>query len=180
MMDPMGAQCMTAPPAARRRSPRESSTWRRTAPPRTAARGAGRVISDRHFRKTATECYRKTGIKWLSCTEKVTIGYNPTAGPLRRACLSPLPSLSRACLSPLSRRVPLDSSGALRAECATRGEAGRGEAVNRSGSTAGGCAAPRRREHERADRAERHELPRPREPPFCMVKQGLVTFCNSK
>jgi arylsulfatase A-like enzyme len=28
------------------------------------------VISDCHFRKTATEYGRKTGIKWLSCTEK--------------------------------------------------------------------------------------------------------------
>jgi hypothetical protein len=27
------------------------------------------VISDRHFRKTATEYDRKPGIKWLSCTE---------------------------------------------------------------------------------------------------------------
>ena len=32
--------------------------------------GAVRVISDCHFRKTATEYDRKTGIKWLSCTEK--------------------------------------------------------------------------------------------------------------
>jgi hypothetical protein len=31
---------------------------------------AVRVISDCHFRKTATEYNRKTGIKWLSCTEK--------------------------------------------------------------------------------------------------------------
>jgi hypothetical protein len=29
-----------------------------------------RVISDCHFRKTATEYDRKTGIKWLSYTEK--------------------------------------------------------------------------------------------------------------
>ena len=29
-----------------------------------------RVISDCHFRKPATEYDRKTGIKWLSCTEK--------------------------------------------------------------------------------------------------------------
>ena len=28
----------------------------------------GRVISDCHFRKTATEYDRKTDIKWLSCT----------------------------------------------------------------------------------------------------------------
>jgi hypothetical protein len=33
-------------------------------------RGATRVISDCHFRKTATEYDRKTGIKWLSFTEK--------------------------------------------------------------------------------------------------------------
>jgi hypothetical protein len=32
--------------------------------------GAQRVISDCHFRKTATEYDRKPGIKWLSCTEK--------------------------------------------------------------------------------------------------------------
>jgi hypothetical protein len=32
--------------------------------------GLPRVISDCHFRKTATEYDRKTGIKWLSCTEK--------------------------------------------------------------------------------------------------------------
>jgi hypothetical protein len=32
--------------------------------------GAPRVISDCHFRKTATEYDRKTVIKWLSCTEK--------------------------------------------------------------------------------------------------------------
>jgi hypothetical protein len=32
--------------------------------------GALRVISDCHFRKTATEYDRKPGIKWLSCTEK--------------------------------------------------------------------------------------------------------------
>jgi beta-glucosidase-like glycosyl hydrolase len=32
--------------------------------------GEDRVISDCHFRKTATEYDRKTGIKWLSCTEK--------------------------------------------------------------------------------------------------------------
>jgi hypothetical protein len=32
--------------------------------------GAPRVISDCHFRKTATECDRKTAIKRLSCTEK--------------------------------------------------------------------------------------------------------------
>jgi hypothetical protein len=36
-----------------------------------------RVISDCYCRKTATEYDQKTGIKWLSCTEKVTIGYNP-------------------------------------------------------------------------------------------------------
>jgi hypothetical protein len=29
-----------------------------------------RVISDCHFRKTATEYDRKTGMKWLCCTEK--------------------------------------------------------------------------------------------------------------
>jgi hypothetical protein len=29
-----------------------------------------RVISDCHFRKTATAFGRKPGIKWLSCTEK--------------------------------------------------------------------------------------------------------------
>jgi hypothetical protein len=32
--------------------------------------GADRVISDCHFRKTGTEYDRKSGIKWLSCTEK--------------------------------------------------------------------------------------------------------------
>ena len=32
--------------------------------------GEDRVISDRHFRKTATEYERKPGIKWLSCTAK--------------------------------------------------------------------------------------------------------------
>jgi hypothetical protein len=32
--------------------------------------GAIRVISDCHFRKKATEYDRKSGIKWLSCTEK--------------------------------------------------------------------------------------------------------------
>jgi hypothetical protein len=36
----------------------------------TRGGGGGRVISDCHFRKTATEYDRKTGIKWLSCTEK--------------------------------------------------------------------------------------------------------------
>jgi hypothetical protein len=35
-----------------------------------AAGARGRVISDCHFRKTATEYDRKPGIKWLSCTEK--------------------------------------------------------------------------------------------------------------
>ena len=39
------------------------------------------VISDCHFRKTATEYDRKTGIKWLSCTEKrqpdITLGGAP-------------------------------------------------------------------------------------------------------
>jgi hypothetical protein len=35
-----------------------------------ARRGEARVISDCHFRKKATEYDRKTGIKWLSCTEK--------------------------------------------------------------------------------------------------------------
>ena len=30
----------------------------------------GRVISDCHFRKTASEYDRKPGIKWLRCTEK--------------------------------------------------------------------------------------------------------------
>ena len=40
---------------------------------------ARRVISDCHFGKTATEYDRKLGIKWLSCTEKVIIGYNPTS-----------------------------------------------------------------------------------------------------
>jgi ABC-type multidrug transport system fused ATPase/permease subunit len=34
------------------------------------AYGVSRVRSDCHFRKTATEYDRKTGIKWLSCTEK--------------------------------------------------------------------------------------------------------------
>ena len=29
-----------------------------------------RVISDRHFRKTATEYDRKPGTKWSSCTAK--------------------------------------------------------------------------------------------------------------
>ena len=29
-----------------------------------------RAISDCHFRKTATACDRKPGIKWLSCTAK--------------------------------------------------------------------------------------------------------------
>ena len=33
-------------------------------------RGNTRVISDCHFRKTATEYDRKHGIKWLGCTEK--------------------------------------------------------------------------------------------------------------
>ena len=33
-------------------------------------RGDPRVISDCHFRKTATEYDRKPGIKWLSCTAK--------------------------------------------------------------------------------------------------------------
>jgi hypothetical protein len=32
--------------------------------------GGLRVISDCHFRKTATEYDSKPGIKWLSCTEK--------------------------------------------------------------------------------------------------------------
>ena len=32
--------------------------------------GDRRVISDCHFRKTATEYDRKPGIKWLSCTAK--------------------------------------------------------------------------------------------------------------
>jgi hypothetical protein len=32
--------------------------------------GECRVVSDCHFRETATEYDRKTGIKWLSCTEK--------------------------------------------------------------------------------------------------------------
>ncbi len=34
------------------------------------AYGVSRVRSDYHFRKTATEYDRKTGIEWLSCTEK--------------------------------------------------------------------------------------------------------------
>ena len=40
--------------------------------PRYLAVGGGghRVISDCHCRKTATEYDRKTGIKWLGCTEK--------------------------------------------------------------------------------------------------------------
>jgi hypothetical protein len=33
-------------------------------------RGEPRAISDCRFRKTATECDRKPGIKWLGCTEK--------------------------------------------------------------------------------------------------------------
>jgi hypothetical protein len=36
----------------------------------TVASGGARVISDCHFRKTATEYDRKPGIKWLSCTAK--------------------------------------------------------------------------------------------------------------
>jgi alpha-glucosidase (family GH31 glycosyl hydrolase) len=40
-------------------------TW-----PELADEGAGRVISDCHFRKTATEYDRKPGIKWLSGTAK--------------------------------------------------------------------------------------------------------------
>jgi hypothetical protein len=40
------------------------STWRKCPIPR----GPCRVISDCHFRKTATEYDRKPGIKWLSCT----------------------------------------------------------------------------------------------------------------
>jgi hypothetical protein len=49
----------------------DDSTWS----PTTAnvllvgVRGARRVISDCHFRKTATEYDRKTGIKWSSSTE---------------------------------------------------------------------------------------------------------------
>jgi hypothetical protein len=35
-----------------------------------AADGAVRVVSDCHFRKTATEYDRKPGMKWLSCTAK--------------------------------------------------------------------------------------------------------------
>ena len=35
-----------------------------------ARRVAPRVISDCHFRKTATEYDRKPGIKWLRCTAK--------------------------------------------------------------------------------------------------------------
>jgi hypothetical protein len=34
------------------------------------ADGVLRVITDCHFRKTATEFDRKPGIKWLSCTAK--------------------------------------------------------------------------------------------------------------
>jgi hypothetical protein len=42
-----------------------------TAAANGAARLAhGRVISDYHFRKTATEYDRKPGMKWLSCTAK--------------------------------------------------------------------------------------------------------------
>jgi hypothetical protein len=37
---------------------------------RRSRSGDARVISDCHFRKTATEYDRKPGIKWLSCTEK--------------------------------------------------------------------------------------------------------------
>jgi hypothetical protein len=43
-------------------------------------RGAARVTSDCHFRKTATEYDRKPGRKRLSCTAKVTIGYHPRRG----------------------------------------------------------------------------------------------------
>ena len=35
------------------------------------------MISDCHFRKTATEYDRKTGIKWSSCTEKWQSGTTP-------------------------------------------------------------------------------------------------------
>jgi hypothetical protein len=38
--------------------------------PHCAGGGDPRVISDCHFRKTATEYDRKNGLKWLSCTEK--------------------------------------------------------------------------------------------------------------
>jgi hypothetical protein len=37
---------------------------------RRVGRGEDRVISDHHFRKTATEYDRKPGIKWLRCTAK--------------------------------------------------------------------------------------------------------------
>jgi ectoine hydroxylase-related dioxygenase (phytanoyl-CoA dioxygenase family) len=36
----------------------------------TASPGAPRVLSDRHFRKTATGYDKKTAIKWSSCPEK--------------------------------------------------------------------------------------------------------------
>ena len=44
--------------------------WTYYVAPLDPAAGAPRVISDCHFRRTATEYDRKTGIKWLSCTEK--------------------------------------------------------------------------------------------------------------
>ena len=75
-----GPASSSSPRAARcRRRRATSGGW--------TSRGSTRVISDCHFRKTATEYYRKTGTKWLICTEKrqsdITLGSTPT-GKRRR------------------------------------------------------------------------------------------------
>jgi Na+/proline symporter len=46
------------------------SLWASALAFRRGGGGACRVISDCHFRKTATEYDRKPAIKWLSCTAK--------------------------------------------------------------------------------------------------------------
>jgi hypothetical protein len=56
-------EVVTSGPRPRRTTPRRA---RDTFP----RRREDRVTSDCHFRKTATEYDRKTGIKWSSCTEK--------------------------------------------------------------------------------------------------------------
>ena len=73
---------------------------------------AHRVISDCHFRKTATEYDRKPGINWLSCTAKWrSDSCDPSRAPRRRIttpevkfdpaeCEKRMPGLIKARLPP--------------------------------------------------------------------------------
>jgi hypothetical protein len=72
LLPPPTLEEQQAEAAARQAEADAEGMWRPSSTAKAKPRNAGarRVISDCHFGKTATEYDRKTGIKWLSCTDK--------------------------------------------------------------------------------------------------------------